>query len=242
MWGIAGPAGQTPHQSHRNGRVRLSLLPCAGKSPFPNPPQLRAKSPDFHQTNPTGCAPASGVEPAAVPRRLWPLQKSLSCGSSYALTADCRAGFQFWISVFCFSNFCFRLLDDISESALHLAKIPDAAQTEGGGQNDGQLNAGPPEVGLAAQQRPAEAVYHANHRVERVKQPRRNVKSVPVPDFRHAVAGVADGREEETELHDEGHDVAEVAVFHVERAQPQADAEGRTEGEEHEQRECQKSA
>ena len=132
---ITHPIGQTPHRNHRNALVRPSLLPCAGRFPFPNPPQLRAKNPHSLPTNPTGCAPASGVERAAIPRRLWPLQKSLSYCSNYALAADCRAGFQFWISAFCFPNFCFRLSDHIRKSALHLAEIPDAAQTEGGGQN-----------------------------------------------------------------------------------------------------------
>ena len=59
---------------------------------------------------------------------------------------------------------------------------------------------------------------------------------MPMPDFRHAGAAVADRRKKESELHDERHDVTEIAVFHIQRAQPESRAEGTAKSQDYKSR------
>ena len=83
------------------------------------------------------------------------------------------------------------------------------------------------ERAFAAQDAPAEAVDHAHHRIEAVPE---------APLLRHDGAGEADRRDIKAELHDERDDVAEVAVFHIERRDEQRRAEAREHGQHNEDR------
>ena len=86
---------------------------------------------------------------------------------------------------------------------------------------------------LAAKDRPAETVDDADHGVEGIEES---------PFFRNDAARKADRRDIEAKLDDEGNDVAEVAVFDVERGKPEAEAEGGAKGEHEKKRQGKQSA
>src|SRR3984957_7365012 len=109
--------------------------------------------------------------------------------------------------------------DDVGEAAFHFPEVPDADgdRRRGHGERD------PHRAGVErnAEQRPAEAVDDPDQRVERIEQ---------APRFRHVGGGESHRRDEQAELHDERNDVAEVAVFDVERSEQQSEAEREGEG------------
>src|SRR5438034_47385 len=84
------------------------------------------------------------------------------------------------------------------------------------------------ETSRSAEDRPAEAVDRTDHRIDSVQRAPRLVEET---------ARVRDRRREEPQLRHERHYVAHVAVLHVQRGQPEADAENRCEREQDEQRE-----
>ena len=86
----------------------------------------------------------------------------------------------------------------------------------------------PVERALAAEDAPAETVDDADHRIEANRQSRHCAGMT--------LALKADRRDVQAELHDERDDIAEVAVFHVQRGDPQARPEAGQEGEQHEDR------
>src|SRR5947207_15099802 len=94
--------------------------------------------------------------------------------------------------------------DQIREVALGAAEIGSAEPQEQRDDCEAEDKAGQIEPAIAAEHAPAEAVDHADHRVEAVPDP---------PLFGHDGAGEPDRRHVETELHDERNDKAKTAVF-----------------------------
>ncbi len=112
-------------------------------------------------------------------------------------------------------------LDAVGNGGLHAIEEKEAAEEDesddgGGSQKDeaGRL--------AAAGDGPAETVNDAGHGVEAVK---------PAPAQRNKRRRIGDGRGEHPELHEEGNDVADVAIESVERGEPQSDAESGEDGE-----------
>src|SRR5437016_9617187 len=119
-------------------------------------------------------------------------------------------------------DFCFRISlflifssDDIGKCPFHFAEVPNAGHAEEGGDESRNQESRKLKWDLAAEEGPAEAVDDADHRVERVEQ---------MPFFGDDRAAETDRRNVKTELHDEWDDVTEVAVFDVQRTEPEAGA------------------
>src|SRR5438552_1038109 len=115
------------------------------------------------------------------------------------------------------------ILDQIGEAAFSAPEIGDAEPQEQGHDAEAEEEPGCVEPALAPQHAPSKAVDDADHRVEAVPE---------APGFGHDGARKSDRRDVEPELDDERNDVAEIAVFDVERG----DQESRTEARQHRQR------
>src|SRR5262245_32464544 len=113
--------------------------------------------------------------------------------------------------------------DQIGETALGAAEIGDAEPQEQRDDAEAEEETGKIQPAIAPEHAPAEAVDGADDRVETVPK---------APAFRNDGARESDWRDIEAELDDERDDVAEIAIFDVERS----DEEGRTEARQHRQR------
>src|SRR2546421_53518 len=116
------------------------------------------------------------------------------------------------------------LLDDIGERALHTAEVGGAGDEEED-RHAARHRDHRPEAVARADERPAEALDDARHRV----QPENRVPRLA------AHVGGEDARKE-PDLDQERHDVLDVAVRHVERREPEADPERGHEREEEQAR------
>src|SRR6476661_6982931 len=116
--------------------------------------------------------------------------------------------------------------DDIGERALHASeeKGTPGEERERGDTRDENHRARPRR---RPQQRPAESLDDADHRVQRVQG---------APSLGQQAAGIGDGRREHPELREEGHHVSNVSKLDVERREPEADAERGREGQRDEHR------
>ena len=76
-----------------------------------------------------------------------------------------------------------RKSNHIRKGSLHLAKIPDAANQQQPHQPQRQQKPRPIKPCLTANNRPAEAINHPHHRIQRIQQPpflRHNIAAKPV--------------------------------------------------------------
>src|SRR6185312_10935611 len=85
-------------------------------------------------------------------------------------------------------------LDHVRERGLDLAEIPQPGREQEGVDGERDAKARQVELGLAGEQRPAEAVDDPDHRIDRVEQP---------PGLADQRAAVADGRSVQADLQDE---------------------------------------
>ncbi len=109
-------------------------------------------------------------------------------------------------------------LNYIYKRFLHLPEIDEAGDEDGECDADAHPKARPPGREFVAEHAPAKAVYRADERVQMEEQP---------PFFRQqCLPQKADGRDIHPDADDEWHDVAHVAVFHIQRAEPHAAGEG----------------
>src|SRR5258708_40240245 len=93
--------------------------------------------------------------------------------------------------------------------------MPESADTppkEKRGDAQAGDEARPIERTIAAKQAPTKTVNNSDDGIEAVEQ---------APLLRHDGAGEANGRDIEAELQQEGNDVAEIAIFDVQRGDPE---------------------
>jgi hypothetical protein len=100
--------------------------------------------------------------------------------------------------------------------------LPDAEPEEEGGDGKAEAESGPVDGGVAAEKAPAKAVDDADHGVEGVEE------AVLLGDDARTETNRGDV---EPELHDEGNDEAEIAVFDIQGGEPEAGPEGGEEGQ-----------
>ncbi len=116
-------------------------------------------------------------------------------------------------------------LYQIGKTFLHLPKLPHAKPKEEEDHHPAEDEPGPVNRRLATQNGPPKAVDHPHHRVDCVQQPLL---------VGHHGGAEPHWRDIQAELDDEGDDVAEVAVLHVEGGDPQTGTQTRKESHRHE--------
>src|SRR5438132_6713673 len=117
--------------------------------------------------------------------------------------------------------------DQVGKALFHFPKLTNTGPKEEQRNGDAEQETWQIERAFAPQQAPSKPVDNARHRIEVICQ---------APWLRDDVRAEPDRRHIEAELHDERDDVAEVAVFDVQRSDPHADANARDESNRREYR------